>query len=196
MTPSIARRGALAGALALWACGGAPAAQQVADSPADGFFASLAGLCGQAFEGEAEMATAPDFGDDLVVHVRRCSADELQIPVHVGEDRSRTWLLTRTETGLRLKHDHRHEDGSEDAVTGYGGDSREPGTPTSQSFPADAFTAALIPEAAGNVWTLTIEPGSRLVYHLSRDGAPRATFTFDLTRPVDPPPDPWGYEGR
>ena len=52
-------------------------------------------------------------GQRLVMHVRDCSADEVRIPFWVGEDHSRTWVVTRTETGLRLKHDHRHEDGSE-----------------------------------------------------------------------------------
>jgi hypothetical protein len=58
------------------------------------------------------------------MHVRTCSENALRIPFHVGDDHSRTWVITRTENGLRLKHDHRHEDGSEDAVTQYGGDSR------------------------------------------------------------------------
>lgn len=195
MSPSIARRSALAASVMLWACGGEPAAERAQDSPQDAFFAHLERLCGQAFEGAATMASAADFDDRLVMHVRRCSQDEIQIPLHVGDDRSRTWLVTRTDGGLRLKHDHRHEDGSEDQVTQYGGDTRDVGTATSQSFPADAFTADLIPEAATNVWTMTIDPGARFVYHLTRDGASRATFTFDLTRPVDPPPAPWGYEG-
>ena len=48
------------------------------------------------------------------MHVRECSEDAIRIPFHVGEDRSRTWVVTRTANGLRLKHDHRHEDGSEE----------------------------------------------------------------------------------
>ena len=59
-----------------------------------------------------------------VMHVRQCSDREIRIPFHVGENRSRTWVVTRTPQGLRLKHDHRHEDGTEDRVTQYGGDTR------------------------------------------------------------------------
>lgn len=80
-------------------------------------------------------------------------------------------------------------------MTQYGGDTTSPGTPAEQSFPADAFTAQLLPEAATNVWTLTLEAGERLIYHLTRHGEPRATFVIDLTREVPPPPAPWGYEG-
>jgi hypothetical protein len=67
------------------------------------------------------------------MHVRRCEEDEIQIPLHVGENRSRTWIITRTDTGLRLKHDHRHPDGSEEEQTQYGGDTEDSGTATEQS---------------------------------------------------------------
>src|SRR3712207_8407608 len=54
------------------------------------------------------ISPSPDFaGKRLVMHVRDCSPNEVRIPFHVGEDRSRTWIVTRTAAGLRLKHDHR-----------------------------------------------------------------------------------------
>ena len=170
--------------------------EDLEESPQDAFLANLSALCGRAFRGEAELATSDDFDDEMIMHVRVCEEDEVQIPLHVGEDRSRTWIITRTAEGLRLKHDHRHEDGSEDiGNTQYGGDTEVEGTPLHQSFPADEFTAEMIPEAETNVWNITLEPGERLIYHLTRHGAPRATFVFDLTDEVDPPPAPWGYEG-
>jgi len=55
------------------------------------------------------------------MEVRSCTEEEIRIPFHVGEDRSRTWVLSRSDSGFRLVHDHRHEDGSADAITGYGG---------------------------------------------------------------------------
>ena len=186
--------------LSTGACGGDGGSDSAADaasspeSPGDAFFAHLTALCGRAFPGEATLISSPGF-EDLVMHVRRCEPDEIQIPLHAGENRSRTWILTRTAEGLRLKHDHRVEDGSDDPVTQYGGDTSGPGTATRQSFPADAFTSELLPEAATNVWTISLTPGERLVYHLTRDGQPRATFEFDLTREVELPPAPWGYEG-
>jgi hypothetical protein len=116
-------------------------------APQDRFFAALSAHCGKAYEGriasppvEADAAFA---GKRLVMHVRSCSPGEIRIPFHVGEDRSRTWVVTRTANGLRLKHDHRHEDGSEDKLTQYGGDTNAPGTATRQEFPADAFSKAL-----------------------------------------------------
>jgi hypothetical protein len=195
MDVSIARR--IAVVLLLWAsgCGGTADEAPAEASAQDRFFAELESMCGQAFEGEATLVSGEGFDGRMVMHVRRCSEDEIQIPLHVGENRSRTWIVTRTGQGLRLKHDHRHEDGSDDPVTQYGGDTRDPGTATSQSFPADAYTADLLPEAATNVWSLTVEPGERLTYHLTRHGEPRATFVFDLSREVEAPPAPWGYEG-
>ena len=126
----------------------------------------------------------------LVMHVRSCSDREIRIPFHVGENRSRTWVLTRTATGLRLKHDHRHEDGSEDRVTQYGGDSAGSAEALRVDFPADAFTANLIPAAATNVWTMEIDPRRRFTYALARANR-RFRVDFDLTRAVPPPPPPW-----
>src|SRR5690606_19813992 len=117
------------------------------------------------------------------------------IPFHVGDDRSRTWVLSRTDSGLRLKHDHRHEDGSEDAITQYGGETRTQGTPTTQEFYADAYTADLLPAAATNVWAMEVVPKQRFAYSLRREGTDRRfRVEFDLTRPADPPPSPWGHE--
>jgi hypothetical protein len=91
-----------------------------------------------AIDSQADSAFAASV---LVMHVRECSADEIKVPFHVerdGEwDRSRTWVITRTADGLRLKHDHRHEDGTDDAVTMYGGDTATPGTEIRQEFPVE-----------------------------------------------------------
>jgi hypothetical protein len=190
--------------LAVAACGEAPepapeampeTAPAAEVDPQDAFLENLASLCGRAFRGEATLVSGPGFEEEMIMHVRRCEPNEVQIPLHVGENRSRTWIVTRTAQGLRLKHDHRLEDGSDDPVTQYGGDTEVPGSPLSQSFPADEFTAELIPEASTNVWSMTLEPGERFIYHLTRHGEPRATFEFDLTDEVEPPPAPWGYEG-
>ncbi len=129
------------------------------------------------------------------MHVRECDGETVRVPFHVGDDRSRTWVFTRTPAGLRLKHDHRHADGSEDAVTQYGGDTAAPGTPTRQEFPADAFTATLLPAASTNTWTVEVVPGETFVYALRRENSDRRfRIAFDLTRPVAAPPAPWGFE--
>ena len=128
------------------------------------------------------------------MHVRACGENEIRIPFHVGTNRSRTWIVTRSAGGLRLKHDHRHEDGSEDKITQYGGDTAAPGTAVRQDFPADAHTAALIPAAKTNIWTLVVEPGRIFAYGLRREAENRRfRVEFDLTRPVPAPPAPWGH---
>src|SRR5688500_140584 len=120
----------LAATLLLTACatpdGAAPVASDKAATPADKFYQSIAALCGQSFAGKivantpASATPDPFAGKVLVMHVRDCSDAELRIPFHVGDDRSRTWVVTRWAGGLRLKHDHRHADGSPDAVSLYG----------------------------------------------------------------------------
>jgi hypothetical protein len=193
--------GVLAGLTALTACARPDDTPADADAPStepqEAFWSALHSVCDGAFAGSVEVAPAGDttFANrELVMHGRECSDDEIRIPFHVGEDRSRTWVITRTDTGLRLKHDHRHEDGTEDAVTQYGGDTRDAGTARRQEFYADAHTAELIPEAVTNVWTIEIEPGQTYVYALRREGTDRRfRIVFDLGHQVDTPPAPWGH---
>jgi hypothetical protein len=162
------------------------------------FWSSLSELCGNAYEGRIIEDSTQDTafaGKAMVMHVRSCSDNEIRIPFYVGDDRSRTWVLTRTDNGLRLKHDHRHEDGSEDEITQYGGDTGSAGTAEQQEFPADEHTASLIPAAATNVWTVEVVPGSVFAYALRREGTDRRfRVEFDLTSSVAAPPPPWGAE--
>ena len=85
----------------------------------DAFFDSIKRLCGKAFAGKVVVDTPQSGGFDgeLIMHVRRCSDSELQIPFHVGDDHSRTWIIRKTGSGLSLKHDHRNSDGSYDTST-------------------------------------------------------------------------------
>ncbi len=174
----------------------APAAAAAEVAPAVEFMAALEELCGQAFEGRVVESVPPDPSFDterLIMHVRECGPDEIRIPFYVGDDRSRTWVISRTGTGLRLKHDHRHEDGSEDEVTQYGGDTQEAGTAEVQAFHADPFTAELVPTAATNVWTLEVRSDGVFAYDLRREGSDRRfRAEFDLSRAVETPLPPWG----
>lgn len=175
---------------------GAPVPER---APADAFLDALKTLCGQAFAGRV-LTTDPADADfayaALVMHARECSDTEVRVPFHVGEDRLRTWVFTRTEAGLRLKHDHRHEDGSSDVLTMYGGDTAEPGSATRQAFPVDQESKELFTREGravsnDNLWAVEIEPGVRYVYELTR---PNRHFRveFDLSQPVEVPPAPWG----
>lgn len=151
------------------------------------FFNTLSALCGERFEGEM---TFPTEGQDsfagklLVASVETCSGTEIRIPFHVGENRSRTWIVSKTDNGLQLKHDHRHEDGTPDEVNMYGGLAGHDGSALSQSFAADTHTATIIPAASTNIWTITFgSDGKTLSYHLERHSAPR--FTAQLSK-VEP----------
>lgn len=188
------------------ACAAMPGSRTAAHAPADAFLAAIARHCGQAFAGRVVANTPEPTGPDpfegkpLVMHVRGCDDPqrELRIPFHVGDDRSRTWVLTRTAKGLRLKHDHRHADGAPDALTLYGGDTRDAGTPVRQAFPVDAESIALFERLGSqasvtNTWAMGIEPG-RFLYELSRPGGRLFRVEFDLSRPVAPPPPPWGAD--
>ena len=173
----------------------------VQGEPRFDFYDNLAALCGQSFDGKI-ISNDPQDADwakeTLTMHVRDCSDTEIKIPLHVGENRSRTWIISKTDTGLRLKHDHRHEDGEPDAVTMYGGDTSDGGSTTEQSFPVDQFSKDMfvregLDVSVTNTWILSLIPGESFTYALTR---PNRDFRaqFDLTQPVDTPPPAWGSE--
>ena len=193
---------------ALYAASGiASPAQASSPAHADAFLASLAQHCGKAYAGRITAnqpaSTTPDpfEGKALVMHVRGCDAptQEIRVPFHVGDDHSRTWVITRTEGGLRLKHDHRHEDGSPDPVTLYGGDTADAGTAQRQAFPVDADSVAMFQRegllaSVTNTWAMELIPAETFVYELSRPNGRLFRVEFDLATPVALPPAPWGAD--
>ena len=200
--------------LLLAGCATTPAAPP---SPQDAFWAALSSHCGKAYAGRMTTSDAADAdlaGSAMVMAVRDCSATRIAVPFHVQNadgtwDRSRTWLITRTTGGtLRLKHDHRHADGSADPVTFYGGDTAAAGTARIQSFPVDAESIAMfrregLSASVTNVWSVEVDPvgtpGGVYAYTLRRTvagGAPAERHfrvEFDLTQPVALPPPAWGW---
>lgn len=184
----------LSAVLCLAACG------EKAQTPQDAFFDNLSKYCGQSFEGQVVSTDEVDADwrkETLTMHVRDCDDTAIKVPLHVGENRSRTWIISKTDTGLSLKHDHRHEDGKPDAVTMYGGNTADAGTAFRQSFPVDDFSIAMFKEegltaSVTNVWTVTLGEGT-FTYELSRPGR-LFQAEFDTTKPVTTPPPVWGYK--
>ncbi len=168
-------------------------------NPQHVFFDRFLGYCGQSFAAHIVEDDQPSeaWNQPLVLHIRDCEADTLRMPLHVGEDRSRTWVLQRTAEGLNFQHIHLHQDGSADAVSPYGGHTAEDGTEGLQSFPADAASKALF-ERTGlavstqNTWRLGFPSVDILSYQLTR---PNRSFIVhvDLSQPVEEPPPAWGY---
>ncbi|WP_291208849.1 hypothetical protein [Hyphomonas sp.] len=190
-------RHALAPAFALLAA----ACVTPAEPAPSAFETALAPLCGKAFEGRIVTTDAQD--DDwraqrVVMHVRSCDPGYITIPLHVGEDRSRTWVLMQVGNDWELRHDHRHEDGSEDALTQYGGFASTPADALRQEFPADQATKDLfdrenIPVSKTNVWAVEVDPSANLfAYELKRPQR-FLRVEFDTTKPVAAPPAPWGW---
>jgi hypothetical protein len=164
----------------------------------DAFFDSIAKHCGKAFEGKVvfDNDPSPAFDNALIMHVRSCSNSQLQVPFHVGDDASRTWIITKTGSGLSLKHDHREKDGSDDELTMYGGHTIDAGYNNVQSFPADAYSKLLfvnlgIAQSVGNTWQMFIYDNT-FSYRLIRQGR-EFRVEFDLSKPIALPPTPWGY---
>jgi hypothetical protein len=183
----------------LSACDSPPSPAREA-SPQDLFFERLSLLCGKAYAGllVSEQAADADLaGKPMIMHAASCDLHEIQIPFHIAQgpddwDRSRTWTITRTDNGLRLKHRHRHQDGSLDSVTNYGGDTDGEGTAGRQEFPADA-------ESVASFKAIEISPpgqsDAKFAYELRRPesaGGRHFRVEFDLSAPVAVPPAPWG----
>ncbi len=149
--------------------------------PQADFFSRIKSLCGKTFIGTTVYPDDPNHnfaGKKLVATIEQCNDRVIRIPFSVGEDKSRTWVLVATHQGLLFKHDHRHEDGTPDRITNYGGHAAEykgqPVTATKQFFHADEFTSNLIPDAKTNVWMLEYKPETKeLIYYLERHAEPR-----------------------
>lgn len=168
------------------------AAGQAAAEPRDDWFAGLSALCGQTFEGRVVTTDAADAdfaSQRLTMKVRDCSAQEIRIPFAVGEDRSRTWIITRTVDGVRLKHDHRGVDGKPDGLHWYGGTATAAGSQTRQEFPVDAFSVEMFTAwdasvSNTNVWAVEVHPEQMFAYELRRANR-HFRVEFDLTQPVN-----------
>jgi hypothetical protein len=166
--------------------------------PVETFWKELEKLCGKAYSGTVVADTTGDErfkNKAMVMHVRSCKKGHIRIPFMVGDDRSRTWVLTRKGNRIDLRHDHRHEDGKPDVQTMYGGWTTSDGLPTRQIFPADQQTVKVIPAAAPNVWWFDLVPGEQISYNLRRMGSERLfSVKFDLKTEIKAPPAPWGWK--
>ncbi len=166
------------------------------ENPSKQFWDTLQSHCGKAYEGSLALPEEDEAfgGKKLIMHVRSCSETVMKIPFFVGENKSRTWILTYKNDRIALQHDHRHEDGTEDAVNFYGGITTNSGNPNIQVFSADEHTQKIIPAAATNVWWITINETS-FTYNLRRLGTDRVfKVVMDLTKPISIPEAPWGWK--
>jgi hypothetical protein len=174
--------------LALAACS---TMSQPPQTPSSQFYTNIKALCGQSFKGtltagdesDAAFRSAPMFA-----HVNDCSDSEIRIAFDVGEDRSRTWIISKVGDGLRLKHRHMLKSGNEDPVSQYGGDTVAFGSANRQEFPADSFSKKMFAKegrtvSITNIWAFEISPKQTLTYELSR---PSRLFrvSFDLKQPL------------
>jgi hypothetical protein len=160
-------------------------AQQV---EAQQFIKKLQSLCGNSYGGKVIFPETPPrgFTDPLVAHFTLCEEGKVHIPFHVGENKSRTWMLELKEAGLLFKHDHRHEDGTPERMTNYGGWGRHDGTALKQYFPADEETIALGERLKSHVWQIELsEDLSTYSYSLYLNGELYFRADFDLKKPLN-----------
>ena len=160
------------------------------------FWNSLKALCKKSYEGTLVFPENDEqfSGKKLVMHARSCNDNIIKIPFFVGENKSRTWVFKLENDRITLKHDHRHEDGSDDEITMYGGTTTNSGQASLQIFPADEKTQTMIPAASSNVWWVTLDD-KQFTYNLRRLGTPRVfRVSFDLTKTIENPEAPWGWK--
>jgi len=165
----------------------------------------LSANCGKAFAGKIIKDTDPSdtwTNARIVMHIRDCSENKIKVPLHVSENRSRIWIITKMPAGkMRLKHDHRHSDGTSDDVTMYGGTSAGgvDGSATI-TFPVDAESIASFKKngldaSVSNSWHLSV--GAHVFhYKLTRPSGREFEVAFDLGKPVELPPKAWDVSGK
>lgn len=193
----------LMGVILLSSCGKNTEPQATSEEITKAFLANYEPFCGKAFAGKS---TFTDLGENHVLNDANllmifdfCTSDNVRIPFFVEDDRSRTWILSYTEAGLRLGHDHRYEDGTEHEANFYGGIAMEntgnyfehyPENKTSSEyklfFPADERTLADRPAREINVWSKEFDlENQRYYYRLYLYGDLRFEATFDLSVSVE-----------
>lgn len=158
--------------------------------PQDQFFAAVSSHCGHSLYGRLVSNDTRDaalIGKAIVGRFALCTASEVRINIAVGDDTSRTWVISRTPGGLRLKHLHLHKDGTEEEVSRYGGDATRPGTAQRQEFPPDAFSKDLFArrerpwDTTKAFWAVEARP-SEFYAHELRDPAIGRFFRLELHR--------------
>ena len=169
-------------------------------TPADQFFNNLSQHCGNAYAGGLVVDRPGDDmleGDELLVaHFRECSDDEIRIPFHIETgtdewDRSRTWIITHHGDSLEIRHDHRHEDGTEEENTMYGGYTHISPDGNRHEF---LYPPRTEEEGVPLGWRLEILPGDRYTYGTMSDSEFTWRVDFDLSETIEEPPAPWGHE--
>lgn len=171
---------------------GNPAQQQtpvVQKSDQDIFFERFRDLEGKKFIGtqvfiREDMESWAD--RELIMHVREFHHDVVYLPFRVGDNTSRTWTLYRENDGrLRLRHDHRHDDGTPENLTLYGGYTSHGSNKFMQIFPADEYTCNLLPRICDNEWSMLFsEDLTTFSYILRKAGDLIIRIDFDLTNPL------------
>lgn len=153
------------------------------------FFKNLSSLCGQSFGGrQVYMQEGRESWEDkeMLMHVTVCEPDELHIPFHLNGDRSRTWMFFNEDGQLRFRHDHRHEDGTPEDMTMYGGYADpERGSAFYQVFPADNYTIDIHPISIDSEWVVELSDDlSVFSYQLHHEGEMIFRADFDLSSPL------------
>jgi hypothetical protein len=170
-------------------CGG-PVQQKTGElaekTDQDVFFDRFRELEGKKFAGKQvyireDMDSWADFY--LEMHVREFHENVIYLPFRVGENTSRTWTIYREpDNRLRLRHDHRHEDGTPEDLTLYGGYTVQGSDAFTQIFPADDYTCNMLPRICDNEWSMKFsEDLSTFTYILKKSGELVFQADFDLT---------------
>lgn len=153
------------------------------------FWNNLKSLCGKSFAGEQTyMKEGRESWAhlDFRMHVALCQEKRIQIPFHLSQDQSRTWMFLIEDGRLRFRHHHRHEDGTPEDLTMYGGYSDGSGTAFVQYFPADDYTIDLLQDTLGRKWAIVLdEELTTLKYQLSYHGEVVFEGTFDIANPIE-----------
>lgn len=149
------------------------------------FFNKFNPYCGKMYSGKLLYSPDPGFfkGKNLNIKLEYCNDKEVSIQFAQGEDTSQKWKLTKNNDDLTFKLHISKDNGKPAKITNFGGTSTG-GSASSQTFPADAATAKMIPKAKNNKWVLDMdEAGKKLTYTIFRGSKKHFSAAFDLAKP-------------
>ncbi len=178
----------------------ATASTEQAEPAANTLFDRLQPLCDQAFAGRVAINEPvdadPAYQQAPVLGVR-CIGPYRILAVSFGDDRSRSFVLSKDRAGLQgIRHLHNNPDGSPRELTEYGGYAHQGQTSAERVvFPATQESVVKFQNLgqdalADSVWTLSLAEGSDLTYDAKASGW-HLQLVFDLTKTVPSPALPW-----
>lgn len=169
-------------------CGIAPTGETEDRTAREQFWARLHSMCGLLYPGRMSAPEARPSPVPVVMHVRHCTAREIQIMIHVDRTHSRLVTVERTRHDLILTRfmlpGPENRRWPADPLPPVTARTDTAGDPLRQRFVSIGLSHG---RSTPPAWELRIEPRKAFIsVVLDENHTPRTRFRFDIQHPLPP----------